>query len=87
VAEFFMRGRIGGMDESEAVAKAREVMLAKTGVDAAPDSIEFTSVGGRRRWTAQYQGHIFVVNDKSGEVSAFESQPNTPPWKRSRGVA
>jgi hypothetical protein len=78
-----MRGRMGGMNESEAVAKAREVIFAKTGVDADPDSIEFRSVGGRRRWTAYYQGHILIVNDKTGEVSVFEAHPNTPPWKRS----
>jgi hypothetical protein len=72
-----MRGRMAGMTESEAVAKAREVMFAKTGVNADPDSIEFKSVGGGCRRTAHYPGHTFV-NDKIGEVSAFESDFKAP---------
>jgi hypothetical protein len=73
---------MGGMSESEAVIKAREVMYAKTGVDADPDSIEFKSIGGRRRWTAFYSGYILTVNDETGLVSVFQAHPNTPPWQR-----
>jgi hypothetical protein len=74
---------MSGMDESDAVAKAREVVFAKTGVNTEPESIAFTSVGGRPRCTAHFKGHILVVNAKTGEVSLFESDPNTPPWMRS----
>ena len=79
-----MRGRMDGMNESEAVAKAREVIFAKTGVDAEPHSVEFKSVGGRHRWSMHFPGHIVIVNDDTGEVAGvFESHPNKPPWERS----
>jgi hypothetical protein len=73
------------MDKSEAEKKAREVLRSITGVDAAADSIEFKSVGGRRRWTVFFgrdhfvaqrvaidgEGYTLVVNDTTGEVHIF----------------
>ena len=49
-----MRGRIIGMNESEARAKARAVIFAKTGVNTDPDSTVFKNIGGRRAWKAFY---------------------------------
>lgn len=43
-----MRGRISGMNESEARAKARAVIFAKTGVNTDPDSTVFKNIGGQR---------------------------------------
>jgi hypothetical protein len=73
------------MDELEAKAKAREVIRTITGVDTDPDSIDFESVGGRRRWTAFFSrdhfvaqrtlaggtGYTLLINDDNGEVHLF----------------
>jgi hypothetical protein len=77
------------MTESEAKAAAREVILAMTGVDTEPDTVEFWGVGGRRSWLVFWGRDHFVeqrlatdgtgftlhVNDKTGEVSVF-GRPN-----------
>ena len=73
------------MDKSEAERKAREVLRSMTGVDVPADSIDFKSVGGRRRWTvffgrdhfprpriaADGEGFTMIVDDNTGEVHIF----------------
>jgi hypothetical protein len=59
--------RVAGMNEADAIAKARAIVFARTGVDADPDTIEFKSIGGQRYWTAYYgPRHFFPKRIAAG---------------------
>jgi hypothetical protein len=64
------------MTESEAIAKANLVISVRAGITAAPISVQYKSVGGRRSWLILYQGYTVNVNDKNGAIYVFENSPS-----------